>query len=79
MKVDLEGEEDYRQAIREGRAVVGEWNPKVSLDDDPRLTRRDSLDLLCRVFRVLDVYRFHCFLISGRTKNSLDFRSPRIA
>ena len=30
MTVDLEGEGEYAEAVRQGKAVVGEWNPKVS-------------------------------------------------
>jgi uncharacterized protein YbaR (Trm112 family) len=32
LRVDLEGEREYGEQVREGKAVVGEWAPKVSLD-----------------------------------------------
>ena len=34
MTVDLEGEGEYAEAVRQGKAVVGEWNPKVSPPDE---------------------------------------------
>jgi len=32
LRVETEGEREYGEQVREGKAVVGEWAPKVSLD-----------------------------------------------